>query len=87
MMRLLQVLLAILLAMLLPTGAASSPNGTSGIAGKDLMRLDGRIYVAQVEDQAFPRAQADIARWERQRTAVPRVSLFGGAYWLSLIHI
>ena len=86
MMRPFQVLLAaLLLAILLPVSAAyaaSAANATSIVSGADLMLGAGRIYQAGAQDHAFPRTQADIAQWEQQRTAVPRVNLFGGAYWL-----
>ena len=79
-MKLLHLLLAILLlailllAVLLP--AAAGPVAS----GEDMMRRDGRIYLAP--DAAFPTAHGDIERWRRARAAVPAVSLFGGAYWL-----
>lgn len=75
-MKLLRFLLAmLLLAAILPAGAARPVT-----SGEDLMRQDGHIYLAA--DAAFPAAHGDIARWREGRTAVPRASLFGGAYWL-----
>ena len=75
-MKLLRFLLAmLLLAALLPAGAAHPVT-----SGEDLMRRDGHIYLAA--DAAFPAARGDILRWREGRTAVPRASLFGGAYWL-----
>ncbi|SEN08004.1 diguanylate cyclase (GGDEF) domain-containing protein [Duganella sp. CF517] len=69
------LLAMLLLGILLPARAARPVT-----SGEDLMRQDGRIYVAA--DAAFPAVYADIARWRAGRAAVPRASLFGGAYWL-----
>ena len=75
-MKLFHFLLAmLLLGVVLPAGAARSVT-----SGQDLMRQDGQIYLAA--DAVFPAAHSDIARWRAGRTAAPRASPFGGAYWL-----
>ena len=75
-MKLFRLLLAVLLlAVVLPASAARTLT-----SGEDLMRQDGRIYPAV--DVAFPAGYSDIARWRQGRAALPRVSQFGGSYWL-----
>ncbi|MET0319682.1 MAG: diguanylate cyclase [Duganella sp.] len=78
MMKLLQFLLVMLLLSVLPPASAARPVAS----GADLMRQDGKIYLVQGNDAAFPAQLADIDRWRQARVAAPGVSLFGGAYWL-----
>jgi diguanylate cyclase (GGDEF)-like protein len=74
-MKLVYCLLTLLFTVLSPAGAARPI-----VSGADLMRQDGRIYVAA--DDTFPASYADVDRWRGRQAAVPQVSLFGGAYWL-----
>ena len=74
-MKLFHLLLAMLLAVVLPASAARPIT-----SGEDLMRHDGQIYRAA--DMAFPEAYGDVERWRQGRAAVSAVSQFGGAYWL-----
>lgn len=74
-MKLFHLLLALLLAAVLPASAARPI-----ISGEDLMRHGGQFYPAA--DMAFPEAYGDVERWRQGRAAVSGVSQFGGAYWL-----
>lgn len=76
MMKLVQLLFAMLLFVVLAPAGAARPVAS----GDDLMRKDGLIYLAA--DAQFPATLEDVARWRQGRTAAPAVSLFGGAYWL-----
>lgn len=75
-MRLLHLLLVtLLLAVLLPAGAARPISG-----GEDLMRQDGTIHAAA--NAVFPASYQDLERWRQGLAVLPKVSKFGGAYWL-----
>nr|WP_315251648.1 diguanylate cyclase [uncultured Duganella sp.] len=74
-MNIFRLVLALLLAALLPASAARPIN-----SGEDLMRQSAQLYAAA--DAAFPVSYADIGQWRQGRAAVPQVNTFGGAYWL-----
>jgi diguanylate cyclase (GGDEF)-like protein len=76
MMKLVQLLFAMLLLVVLAPAGAVRPISS----GEDLMRHGGQTYLAA--DAAFPADYAEIDGWRRGRAAVSGASLFGGAYWL-----
>lgn len=72
--------IAAFLLMLLAGTAAAEPLSLAPGARVDLL-AQGTLAAAGADD-TVPAARADIEAWIAARPRVPKVSIFGGAYWL-----